>query len=174
MVSIGTPFSASAKKVLLLGSGELGKEVAIELQRFGVEVIAADRYDRAPAMQVADRSYTLSMLDGDALRGIVEKEQPDLIVPEIEAIATATLLELEDEGFKVIPSAKAAHLTMNREGIRNLAAKELGLPTSDYAFADTYEDFEQAARDIGFPCITKPIMSKMRMVAKQSRAMAPF
>ncbi len=159
MVSIGTPFSASAKKVLLLGSGELGKEVAIELQRFGVEVIAADRYDRAPAMQVADRSYTLSMLDGDALRGIVEQEQPDLIVPEIEAIATATLLELEDEGFNVIPSAKAAHLTMNREGIRNLAAKELGLPTSDYAFADTYEDFEQAARDIGFPCITKPIMS---------------
>ncbi|MEM1113341.1 MAG: formate-dependent phosphoribosylglycinamide formyltransferase [Pseudomonadota bacterium] len=159
MVSIGTPFSETAKRVLLLGSGELGKEVAIELQRFGVEVIAADRYDHAPAMQVADRSHTLSMLDGDALRNLIEKEQPDLIVPEIEAIATDTLVSLEQEGFKVIPSAKAAHLTMNREGIRNLAARELGLPTSKYAFADTFEGFQQAAGDIGFPCITKPIMS---------------
>jgi phosphoribosylglycinamide formyltransferase 2 len=159
MTSIGTPFSPTAKKVLLLGSGELGKEVAIELQRLGVEVIAADRYENAPAMQVADRSYTLSMLDGARLREVVEAEKPDLIVPEIEAIATDTLVELENEGFHVIPSAKAAQLTMNREGIRNLAAVDLDLATSPFRFAETREEFELAIGDIGIPCVIKPIMS---------------
>ncbi|MBF7073342.1 formate-dependent phosphoribosylglycinamide formyltransferase [Glaciecola sp. MH2013] len=159
MNNIGTPFSPTATKVMLCGGGELGKEVVIELKRFGCEVIVLDRYPNAPAMQVADRSYCLSMLDGDALRKVVLQEQPNYIVPEIEAIATTTLLELEDEGFNVVPSAKAAHLTMNREGIRCLVAHELGLPTSDFAFADDYETFCEAASNIGFPCITKPIMS---------------
>ncbi|MFT6310218.1 MAG: phosphoribosylglycinamide formyltransferase 2 [Porticoccus sp.] len=159
MTSIGTPFSKTATKVLLLGSGELGKEVAIELQRLGVDVIAADRYENAPAMQVADRSYTLSMLDGEKLRALVEKEQPDLIVPEIEAIATDVLVELEQEGFTVIPSAKAAQLTMNREGIRSLAANDLGLATSAFEFAVTEKEFIAAVARIGIPCVVKPIMS---------------
>ena len=159
MTSIGTPFSKTATKVLLLGSGELGKEVAIELQRLGVEVIAADRYDNAPAMQVADRSYTLSMLDGEKLRALVEKEQPDLIVPEIEAIATDVLIDLEREGFNVIPSAKAAQLTMNREGIRTLAANDLSLATSPFEFASTQTEFNAAVARIGIPCVVKPIMS---------------
>jgi phosphoribosylglycinamide formyltransferase 2 len=159
MTTIGTPFSQTATKVLLLGSGELGKEVAIELQRLGVEVIAADRYDNAPAMQVADRSYTFSMLDGQKLRDVVEKEQPDLIVPEIEAIATDVLVELEQEGFTVIPSAKAAQLTMNREGIRSLAANDLGLATSPFEFAATQDEFTAAVSRVGIPCVVKPIMS---------------
>jgi phosphoribosylglycinamide formyltransferase 2 len=158
-VSLGTPFSATAKRVLLLGSGELGKEVAIEFKRLGCEVIAADRYANAPAMQVADRSVVISMLDGKALRELVEREQPALIVPEIEAIATATLLELEEEGFRVIPSARAAHLTMNREGIRRLAAEELGLNTSPYRFADDKTAYLAAISEIGLPCVVKPIMS---------------
>ena len=136
-VKIGTPLSPRAKKVLLCGSGELGKEVVIELQRLGVEVIAVDRYENAPAMQVAHRSHVISMLDGEALRRVIEVEKPDLIVPEIEAIATDTLAELENEGFTVIPTAKAAQLTMNREGIRRLAAEELGLKTSAFEFAQT-------------------------------------
>lgn len=159
MTRLGTPFSNSSIKVMLLGSGELGKELTIELKRLGCEVIALDRYENAPAMQVADRSYTLSMLDGDALRLIVEKEQPHYIVPEIEAIATTTLLELEDEGFHVVPSAKAAHLTMNREGIRRLVAEDLGLSTSSFVFAQTEDEFIAGANSIGFPCLVKPIMS---------------
>ncbi len=159
MVSIGTPLSSGATRVLLCGAGELGKEVAIELQRLGVEVIAVDRYENAPAMQVAHRSYVISMLDGDALRQVIEKEQPHYIVPEIEAIATDTLLELEAEGFTVVPTAKAAKLTMNREGIRRLAAEDLGLKTSPFQFADTKEQFLQAVESIGFPCVVKPIMS---------------
>ena len=159
MVSIGTPFSSTAIRVLFCGSGELGKEVVIELQRLGVEVIACDRYENAPAMQVADRSHTFSMLDGDELRRVVEIERPDLIVPEIEAIATDTLVELESEGFRVIPSARAAQLTMNREGIRRLAAEELGLATSPYAFAADRATFDAAIADIGIPCVVKPIMS---------------
>ena len=159
MTSIGTTFSDTATRVLLCGSGELGKEVVIELQRFGAEVIACDRYENAPAMQVADRSYAFSMLDGETLREVIQKEKPDLIVPEIEAIATETLLELESEGFTVIPSARAAHLTMNREGIRRLAAEELGLATSPYGFADDKESFEDTVRRIGMPCVIKPIMS---------------
>ena len=159
MVSIGTPFSSAATRVLFCGSGELGKEVVIELQRLGVEVIACDRYENAPAMQVADRSHTFSMLDGDELRRVVEAEKPDLIVPEIEAIATDTLVELESEGFRVIPSARAAQLTMNREGIRRLAAEELGLATSPYAFAADRAAFNAAIADIGIPCVVKPIMS---------------
>ncbi|USK59312.1 phosphoribosylglycinamide formyltransferase 2 [Peribacillus asahii] len=147
------------KKVLLLGSGELGKEVAIEAQRLGVETIAVDRYEQAPAMQVAHRSYVVDMLDGEKIREIVEREKPDLIVPEIEAIATSELLKLEDEGFRVIPTARAAKLTMDREGIRRLAAETLGLPTADYRFADTYEEFVQGAQEIGFPCVVKPLMS---------------
>ena len=158
-VTIGTPLSQSARKVLLCGSGELGKEVAIELQRLGVEVIAADRYANAPAMQVAHRSYVISMLDGEALREVIEQEQPDLIVPEIEAIATDTLAELESEGFTVIPTAKAAQLTMNREGIRRLAAEELGLKTSPYEFAQTKDEYLEGIDRIGLPCIIKPIMS---------------
>lgn len=158
-VSIGTKFSPTATKILLCGSGELGKEVAIEAQRLGIEVIAADRYENAPAMQVADKSYTLSMLDGDALRKIIETEKPDYIVPEIEAIATDTLTELELEGFTVVPTAKATQLTMNREGIRRLAAEELNLPTSPYEFADNAEDFKAAVERIGMPCVVKPIMS---------------
>ena len=159
MTSIGTPLTANATKVMLLGSGELGKEVVIELQRLGVEVIAVDRYENAPAQQVAHRAYTISMLDGDALRALVEKEQPDYIVPEVEAIATDTLVELEQEGFNVIPTAKATKLTMNREGIRRLAAEELSLPTSDYAFVDNIDDFKSAVKKIGVPCVVKPIMS---------------
>ncbi|MBE8717259.1 formate-dependent phosphoribosylglycinamide formyltransferase [Cellvibrio polysaccharolyticus] len=158
-VVLGTPFSVTAKRVLLLGSGELGKEVAIELKRLGCEVIAADRYANAPAMQVADRSVVISMLDGNALRALVEREKPALIVPEIEAIATATLLELEEEGYRVIPSARAAHLTMNREGIRRLAAEELGLNTSPYRFADDKAAYLAAIEEIGLPCVVKPIMS---------------
>lgn len=158
-VSIGTPGSPSATRVLLCGSGELGKEVAIELQRLGVEVIAVDRYANAPAMQVAHRSHVISMLDGVALRRVIELEQPHYIVPEIEAIATDTLVQLEQEGFTVIPTARAAQLTMNREGIRRLAAEELGLPTSPYRFADEFAAFEQAIAEIGFPCVVKPIMS---------------
>ena len=157
--AIGTPFSNTATKVLMCGSGELGKEVVIELQRLGVEVIACDRYENAPAMQVADRSYSLSMLDGEALREVIEREKPDYIVPEIEAIATDTLVDLEAEGFNVVPTARATQLTMNREGIRRLAAEELGLRTSAYEFADNYEDFCAAVERIGSPCVIKPIMS---------------
>jgi phosphoribosylglycinamide formyltransferase 2 len=159
MSTIGTPLSGTAKKMLLLGCGELGKEVAIEAQRFGVEVIGVDRYANAPAMQVAHRSHVISMLDGAALRRVVELEQPDLIVPEIEAIATDTLLELESEGYRVVPTARAARLTMNREGIRRLAAEELELRTSPYRFAETLEEFTAAIDLIGLPCVVKPIMS---------------
>ena len=158
-VIIGTPLSPSAKKVLLCGSGELGKEVAIELQRLGVEVIAVDRYENAPAMQVAHRSHVISMLEGNALRQVIETEKPDLIVPEIEAIATDTLAQLEQEGFTVIPTAKATQLTMNREGIRRLAAEELGLATSHYEFAQTKQEYLTAIKNIGLPCVIKPIMS---------------
>ncbi len=159
MTSIGTPLSSTATKVLFCGGGELGKEVVIELQRYGVEVIVVDRYENSPAMQVAHRSHVISMLDGDALREIIETEKPDYIVPEIEAIATGTLIELEEEGFTVIPTARAAKLTMNREGIRRLAAEELGLTTSPYQFASTREEFNAAVKQIGIPCIIKPIMS---------------
>ncbi len=159
MPTIGTPLSPTATRVLMCGSGELGKEVVIELQRYGVEVIAVDRYANAPAMQVAHRSHVITMLDGDALREVIEKEQPDLIVPEIEAIATDTLIELESEGFTVIPTARAARLTMNREGIRRLAAEELGLKTSPYRFASNLEEYRAAVREIGVPCVIKPIMS---------------
>lgn len=159
MSKIGTPLSPTATKVMLLGSGELGKEVAIELQRLGVEVIAVDRYENAPAMQVAHRSHVISMLDGGALRGLVESEKPNLIVPEIEAIATETLLELEAEGYRVVPTARAARLTMNREGIRRLAAEELGLKSSPYRFAATEEEYRAAIAEIGMPCVIKPIMS---------------
>jgi phosphoribosylglycinamide formyltransferase 2 len=158
-VTIGTPHTSSAVKVLLLGSGELGKEVVIEFQRYGVEVIAVDRYDYAPAMQVAHRSYTISMLDGKALRSVVEKEKPTYIVPEVEAISTDTLIELEREGFCVIPTANATKLTMNREGIRTLAAEQLKLKTSPYRFAGTVEEFKSAILEIGMPCVVKPIMS---------------
>ncbi len=159
MPRIGTPLSPSATRVLLCGSGELGKEVVIELQRLGVEVIAVDRYANAPAMQVAHRSHVINMLDGAALRAVIELEKPHYIVPEIEAIATATLVELENEGYTVIPSARAAQLTMNREGIRRLAAEELGLPTSPYRFADSFEECQAAVEAIGYPCLIKPIMS---------------
>ncbi|MCG7897424.1 MAG: formate-dependent phosphoribosylglycinamide formyltransferase [Candidatus Thiodiazotropha weberae] len=159
MTTIGTPFTSNATKVLFCGSGELGKEVVIELQRYGCEVIACDRYENAPAMQVADRSYTFSMLDGEALREVIEQEKPDYIVPEIEAISTDTLVELEAEGFHVIPTANAARLTMNREGIRRLAAETLGIPTSDYRFVDNRQDFMDAVSEIGIPCVVKPIMS---------------
>ena len=159
MTEIGTPLSATATKVLMCGSGELGKEVVIELQRLGVEVIAADRYDNAPAMQVAHRSHTLSMTDADALRAVIELEKPDYIVPEIEAIATDTLVALEQEGYKVIPTARAAQLTMNREGIRRLVAEELGLPTSPFRFADDRQSYLDAVEEIGLPCVIKPIMS---------------
>jgi len=159
MVSIGTPLSPSATRVLMLGSGELGKEVVIELQRLGVEVIAVDRYPDAPAMQIAHRSHTVPMLDGQALRRIIEHEKPHYIVPEIEAIATDTLVELEAEGFTVIPTARAARLTMNREGIRRLAAEELGLKTSPFRFAETRDEFLTAIAEIGTPCVVKPIMS---------------
>ncbi len=159
MSKFGTVFKEGGKKALLCGSGELGKEVAIELQRLGIEVVALDKYENAPAMQVAHRSYVLSMLDGDRLREIIEQEKPDYIIPEIEAIATSTLVELEKSGYNVIPTAKAAFLTMNREGIRRLAAEELKLPTSPYRFASTYEEFTEAVKVIGTPCVVKPIMS---------------
>lgn len=159
MASIGTPLTHSATKILLLGSGELGKEVAIEAMRLGAEVVAVDRYENAPAMQIAHRSYAINMLDGKALRDVVEKEQPDMIVPEIEAIATDTLLELEKEGVTVVPTAKATWLTMNREGIRRLAAEELGVPTSKYRFADTEEEYREAVAEVGMPCVVKPVMS---------------
>ncbi len=159
MTTIGTPLSPTATRVLLCGGGELGKEVVIELQRLGVEVIVVDRYDNAPAMQVAHRSHTLSMLDGEALRAVIEQENPHFIVPEIEAIATDTLVELEAEGYAVIPTARAARLTMNREGIRRLAAEELGIATSPYRFAETRAEFDVAIETIGLPCVVKPIMS---------------
>ncbi len=157
--TIGTPLTTSATRVMMLGSGELGKEVVIEFQRYGVEVIAVDRYDHAPAMQVAHRSYTISMLDGEALRKVVEKEQPHFIVPEVEAISTDTLVELEKEGFRIIPTANATRLTMNREGIRTLAAEQLKLTTSPYQFAGSFEEFTKAIYAIGMPCVVKPIMS---------------
>ena len=159
MTTLGTALTQNATKVMMLGSGELGKEVVIELQRLGVEVIAVDRYENAPAQQVAHRAYTLSMLDGTALKALVEQEKPDYIVPEVEAIATTTLVELEQAGFNVVPTAKAAQLTMNREGIRRLAAEELGLPTSPYQFVDNFADFQRAVAKIGIPCVVKPIMS---------------
>lgn len=159
MTKLGTALSKIGTKVVLCGSGELGKEVAIELQRYGVEVVALDKYPNAPAMQVAHRSYVLSMLDGVKLREIIEKEKPDHIIPEVEAIATPTLVELEKEGYNVTPTAKATFLTMNREGIRRLAAEELGLKTSPYRFASTREEFDAAVAEIGMPCVVKPIMS---------------
>lgn len=159
MTKIGTPLSPTATKVLMCGSGELGKEVVIELQRLGVEVIAVDRYENAPAMQVAHRSHVVSMLDGEALRAIIEKEKPNYVVPEIEAIATDTLLELETEGVHIIPTAKATKLTMNREGIRELASSELNLRTSPYQFAESEEQLRSAIAEIGLPCVVKPIMS---------------
>lgn len=159
MSTIGTPGAEGATRVMLLGSGELGKEVVIELMRLGCETIAVDRYANAPAMQVAHRFHVINMLDGAAIRELVETEKPDFIVPEIEAIATGTLVELESEGWHVIPSARAAHLTMNREGIRRLAAEELGLETSPFRFAETFDEFRTAISEIGFPCVVKPIMS---------------
>lgn len=156
---IGTPLTSVAKRALLLGSGELGKEITIELQRYGVEVIACDKYPHASAMQVAHRSHVFNMLDGVRLREIVEEEHPDLIIPEVEAIATPTLVELEREGYHVIPTAKATFLTMNREAIRRLAAEELGLPTAPYRFADNHDEFIEAVAHIGIPCVVKPIMS---------------
>ena len=160
MTTLGTPLSPHATRVLLLGSGELGKEVALELQRFGVEVIAADRYADAPAMQVAHRAHVLDMLDPQALRALIAAEQPHLVVPEIEAIHTRTLVELEAEGgLRVIPTARAARLTMDREGIRRLAAETLGLPTSPYRFVDTHADYREAVAAIGLPCVVKPLMS---------------
>ncbi|WP_085099273.1 formate-dependent phosphoribosylglycinamide formyltransferase [Desulfovibrio gilichinskyi] len=159
MVTLGTAGTSSAGKMMLLGGGELGKEVVIEAQRLGVEVIVVDRYENTPAMQVAHRSYVISMLDADELRRVVEIEKPDFIVPEIEAIATKTLIELENEGFTVIPTARAARLTMDREGIRRLAAEEVGLKTSPYKFADTKEEYLAAVKEIGIPCVVKPVMS---------------
>ncbi|MDM5095132.1 formate-dependent phosphoribosylglycinamide formyltransferase [Aeromonas rivipollensis] len=155
----GTATRPGATRALLLGSGELGKEVAIELQRLGIEVIAADRYANAPAMQVAHAAHVLDMLDGAALRALVAEVKPDLIIPEIEAIATDTLAELEQEGVRVVPNARATQLTMNREGIRRLAAEELGLPTSSYRFAQSKEEFVAAVEAIGLPCVVKPVMS---------------
>ncbi len=159
MTELGTALTPGATRVLLCGSGELGKEVTIALQRLGVEVVAVDRYPNAPAMQVAHRAHVINMLDGAELRAVIEQEHPDYIVPEVEAIATPTLLELEKAGYTVIPTARAAWLTMNREGIRRLAAEELGLPTSPYRFAATREEFDQAVAEIGLPCVVKPIMS---------------
>ncbi len=159
MTKIGTPYKSNSTKAMLLGSGELGREVAIELKRLGVEVVAVDRYADAPAMQVADRSHVISMLDGGALEQLVRAEKPDFIVPEVEAIATSKLLELEADGFRVVPTAKAVNLTMNREGIRTLAAETLGLKTSPYAFASDKAEFDRAVEKIGMPCVVKPIMS---------------
>lgn len=158
-VTIGTPLAKGAKKLLMLGSGELGKEVIIEAQRLGVECIAVDSYENAPAQQVAHRFHVINMKDGAALRAVIEREQPDFIVPEIEAINTDMLVQMESEGYRVIPTAKAAKLTMDREGIRRLAAETLGLPTAKYKFADTLEEFKAAVAEIGIPCVTKPIMS---------------
>ena len=159
MANIGTTFTKSGKKAVLCGSGELGKEVALELQRYGVEVVALDKYANAPAMHIAHSSHVLSMLDGEALKNVIKEENPDYIIPEIEAIATDKLVELENEGYNVIPTAKATLLTMNREGIRRLAAETLGLPTSPYRFAQTREEFDQAVAEIGIPCVVKPVMS---------------
>lgn len=172
MTKIGTTLSEVGKKALLCGSGELGKEVAIELQRYGVEVVALDKYPNAPAMQVAHRSYVLSMLDGVRLREIIEVEKPDYIIPEVEAIATSTLVELEKEGFHVTPTANAAYLTMNREGIRRLAAETLGIKTSTYKFASTREEFNEAVKTIGVPCVVKPIMSSSGHGQSLVRSMA--
>ncbi|RKZ91536.1 MAG: phosphoribosylglycinamide formyltransferase 2 [Gammaproteobacteria bacterium] len=158
-MKIGTPLSPTGTRVLFCGGGELAKEVVIELQRLGAEVIVVDRYENAPAMQVAHRSHIINMLDGNALRQVIETEQPHYIVPEIEAIATETLLDLENEGFNVIPSARAANLTMNREGIRRLAAEDLGITTSPFQFAQTKEEYLAAVNEIGIPCVVKPIMS---------------
>jgi len=159
MTKIGSFGTEIGKKAMLLGSGELGKEVAIELVRLGVEVVACDRYEGAPAMQIAQKSRTFNMLDGKALRSAIEDERPDHIIPEVEAIATPTLVELEKEGFNVTPTANAARLTMNREGIRRLAAETLGVPTSPYRFASTEEEFKDAIKEVGIPCVVKPIMS---------------
>ncbi len=159
MTKIGTTFTKSGKKAVLCGSGELGKEVAIELQRYGVQVVALDKYANAPAMHIAHSSHVLPMLDGDALKQVIEQEKPDFIIPEIEAIATDKLVELEEEGYNVVPTAKAPRLTMNREGIRRLAAETLGLPTSAYRFASTREEFDEAVAQIGIPCVVKPVMS---------------
>lgn len=159
MTKIGTTFTKYGKKAVLCGSGELGKEVAIELQRFGVQVVALDKYENAPAMHVAHSHHVIPMLDGAALKEIIEEEKPDYIIPEIEAIATDKLVELENDGFNVVPTAKATQLTMNREGIRRLAAETLGLPTSRYRFASTREEFDEAVKEIGLPCVVKPVMS---------------
>lgn len=159
MANIGTTFTKSGKKAVLCGSGELGKEVALELQRYGVEVVALDKYENAPAMHVAHRHHVLSMLDGDALESVIREEKPDFIIPEIEAIATDRLVKLEEEGFNVVPTAQATKLTMNREGIRRLAAEKLGIPTSPYRFAETREEFDKAVEEIGLPCVVKPVMS---------------
>jgi len=159
MAKIGSKWTPSARKAMLLGSGELGKEVTMELQRMGVEVIACDKYNNAPAMHVADRQYVFNMLDGKELREVIEKEKPDHIIPEVEAIATPVLVELEKEGYHVTPTAKAAYLTMNREGIRRLAAEELGILTSPYKFASDFEEFKAAVETVGIPCVVKPIMS---------------
>ena len=159
MTTIGTTFTKSGKKAILCGSGELGKEVALELQRYGVEVVALDKYANAPAMHVAHRSHVLSMLDGEALEAVIREEKPDFIIPEIEAIATDRLIKLEKEGFNVIPTAAATRLTMNREGIRRLAAETLEIPTSPYRFAETREEFDAAIEEIGIPCVVKPVMS---------------
>lgn len=159
MANIGNPFTPVGKKAVLCGSGELGKEIAIELERYGVHVVAVDKYANAPAMQVAQSSHVLSMLDGDALAKMIEEENPDLVIPEVEAIATQKLIELEKKGYTVIPTAKATYLTMNREGIRRLAAEELGIPTSRYEFAQTEDEFRAAVGRIGFPCVVKPVMS---------------
>jgi phosphoribosylglycinamide formyltransferase 2 len=159
MVSLGTPLSPSATRVLLLGSGELAKEVLIALQRLGVETIAVDRYDNAPGQQVAHHQRTITMSDPEQLRALIEAERPDVVVPEIEAIATQTLVELEAEGVRVVPTARAARLTMDREGIRRLAAETLGLPTSEYRFCDSLEELRAATGEVGFPCVVKPVMS---------------
>lgn len=159
MANIGNPFTPVEKKAVLCGSGELGKEIAIELERYGVHVVAVDKYANAPAMQVAQSSHVLSMIDGDALAKMIEEENPDLVIPEVEAIATQKLIELEKKGYTVIPTAKATYLTMNREGIRRLAAEELGIPTSKYEFAQTEDEFNAAVERIGFPCVVKPVMS---------------
>ncbi|MBD5271999.1 MAG: formate-dependent phosphoribosylglycinamide formyltransferase [Bacteroides sp.] len=159
MTKIGSVMTPVGRKALLLGSGELGKEVALELMRLGVEVVACDRYENAPAMQVAHRHHVFNMLDGDALRRVIEEEKPDHIIPEVEAIATPVLVELEKEGYNVTPTAKAAWLTMNREGIRRLAAEDLNIKTSPYKFASTFEEFKDAVESVGIPCVVKPIMS---------------
>ena len=159
MTKIGTTFTKSGKKAVLCGSGELGKEVALELQRYGVEVVALDKYENAPAMHVAHKSHVLSMLDGESLKAVIKDENPDYIIPEIGAIATDKLVELEAEGFNVVPTASATKLTMNREGIRRLAAETLGIPTSPYRFAETKEEFDKAVAEIGLPCVVKPVMS---------------